>query len=263
MEWQPARRAARGVVRGMFQVKRFGGNTSLSPFAPRKDVLSRERKATLKSPRASAPASRTTNVIVGWICTVLSVSAGCSGQSNFLTGGPTVGQLKTSLSHLEYENEQLKKRTAKLEQESRSMEDRLVQEQINNGDLTARLDDARNLLRDRGVEPDVRLGSRRRGDEDDSSADDASAGARTMPTGRAARQRRKPPFAQIAGPGNELPSSEDDGSSATQSRKRRDVPTNRASRRTDDDLDHHSFHNGSLQWLPVADATGDLGTQVR
>ena len=32
------------------------------------------------------------------------------------------------------------------------MEDRLVQEQIDNGDLTARLDDARNLLRDRGID---------------------------------------------------------------------------------------------------------------
>ncbi len=32
------------------------------------------------------------------------------------------------------------------------MEDRLVQEQIDNGDLAARLDDARNLLRDRGVD---------------------------------------------------------------------------------------------------------------
>ena len=175
-----------------------------------------------------------------------------------------VGQLKTSLSHLEYENEQLKKRTAKLEQENRSIEDRLVQEQINNGDLTARLDDARNLLRDRGVEPDVRLGSRRRGDGGDSFADDESARARTTPAARPARQRRKPPFAQIAGSSNALPSTEDDeGTSATESRKGRRAPTDRASRRTDDDLDHHSFHNGPLRWLPVADATGDLETLVR
>ena len=114
-----------------------------------------------------------------------------SGQSSFLTGGPTVGQLKTSLSHLEYENEQLKARTAKLEKESRSMENRLVQEQIDNGDLTARLDDARNLLRDRGLESDVKLGSRRRGDGDESFADDDGPRARTLPTGRATRQRRK------------------------------------------------------------------------
>ena len=69
--------------------------------------------------------------------------AGCAGERTILTGGPTVGQLKTSLSHIEFENEQLKKSVAKLERENRSMEDRLVQEQIHNGDLAARLDDAR------------------------------------------------------------------------------------------------------------------------
>ena len=88
-----------------------------------------------------------------------------------------MGQLKTSLSHLEYENEQLKKSTAKLQRENRSMEDRLVQEQMENGDLTARLDDARNLLRDRGVDADVRLGSHRGGETlGGSTADPASEG---------------------------------------------------------------------------------------
>src|SRR5437016_4248954 len=81
------------------------------------------------------------------VCAGLSGLAGCSGRGAFLSGGPTVGQLKTSLSHLEYENAQLKRAVAKLQQESRTMEDRLVQEEIDNGDLTARLDDARNLLR--------------------------------------------------------------------------------------------------------------------
>ena len=57
------------------------------------------------------------------------------------------------------------------------MEDRLVQEQIENGDLTARLDDARNLLRDRGIEADVRVGSHRGGE---------SSGA----IGRRTRRRR-------------------------------------------------------------------------
>ena len=87
------------------------------------------------------------------------LAAGVRGRADFLTGGPTSGQLKTSLSHLEYENQQLKRSVAKLEQENRAMEDRLVQEQIDNGDLTARLDDARNLLRDRGLDPDVRARS--------------------------------------------------------------------------------------------------------
>ena len=196
------------------------------------------------------------------VCAVLSVIAGCSGQSNFLTGGPTVGQLKTSLSHLEFENEQLKSRTAKLEQESRSMEDRLVQEQISNGDLTARLDDARNLLRDRGIEPGVKLGSRRRGDGDDSAAEDDGPRPRTLPAGRATRPRRKPPFAQISGQVDVVPPIQDGKESATGSRKRRDAGTNRSSR-IDDDLDHHSFQSSHFRWLPVADATGDTPIRIR
>ena len=197
------------------------------------------------------------------LCVILITSAGCSGQSGFLTGGPTVGQLKTSLSHLELENEQLKRRTAKLEQESRSMEDRLVREQIDNGDLTARLDDARNLLRDRGLESDVKLGSRRRGDGDDSSSEDDGPRARTLPTGRATRQRRKPPFAQISGNVDEVPPIQYGRGSLGGSRKRRDVGTNRSDRRTDDELDHHSFNTGTLRWVPVADANGDTPIRIR
>jgi hypothetical protein len=202
-----------------------------------------------------------TSLIFACACAVVSASAGCSGQSNFLTGGPTVGQLKTSLSHLEFENEQLKSRTAKLEQESRSMEDRLVQEQISNGDLTARLDDARNLLRDRGIEPGVKLGSRRRGDGDDSPAEDDGQRPRTLPASRATRPRRKPPFAQISGQVDVVPPIQDGRERA--SRKRRDVGTNRSDRRADDDLDHHSFNTDTLRWVPVADTTADTPIRIR
>jgi hypothetical protein len=197
------------------------------------------------------------------VCTVLSMFSGCAGQSNFLTGGPTVGQLKTSLSHLEYENEQLKKRTAKLEKENRTMENRLVQEQLSNGDLTARLDDARNVLRDRGVESDVKLGARRR-DDDQSVGDEDSARARTAPASRSAKQRRKPPFAQISsGPAETQAPSDDDTKSTPASRTNRSAKTGQSRRANDDDLDHHSFHTGSLRWLPVADAAGDTPIQIR
>jgi hypothetical protein len=194
----------------------------------------------------------------------VSLLAGCSGQSQFLTGGPTVGQLKTSLSHLEYENDQLKRSMAKLQQENRSMEDRLVQEQIDNGELTARLDDARNLLRDHDLEPDIRVGSRRLRDGSDGAYDDKGrASGRTLPTGRAARGRRKAPFAQISGPVSVLPPVEDDNDGGAASREGRDATTNRPRRRFDDDLDHHSFHNGPLRWLPIAGRTGDPTTQIR
>jgi hypothetical protein len=190
--------------------------------------------------------------------------AGCSGQSTFLTGGPTVGQLKTSLSHLEFENEQLKKKTAKLEKESRSMENRLVQEQIDNGDLTARLDDARNLLRDRGIESNVKLGSRRRGEGDESFAEDDAPRARTLPTGRATRPRRKPPFAPISGQVDDVPPIQDvKGPATTGSPKRRDDATNRSGQLGDDVHDHHSFQSSRFRWLPVAGANDDSTIQVR
>ena len=127
------------------------------------DAPGRATRAARRKPEFHHGLTLTNAGVIAVLFAVSCTGAGCSGQSSFLTGGPTVGQLKTSLSHLEYENEQLKKRTAKLERENRSMEDRLVQEQMENGDLTARLDDARNLLRDRGLEADVRLGSHRGG----------------------------------------------------------------------------------------------------
>jgi hypothetical protein len=190
--------------------------------------------------------------------------AGCAGERTVLTGGPTVGQLKTSLSHIEFENEQLKKSVAKLERESRSMEDRLVQEQIHNGDLAARLDDARNLLRDRGVDADVRVGSRRQADDAGGSPSDLTdSKARTV--GQPARPRRKPPFAQISGQVDALPSiAPEDRPESDQPRSGdRKKKTRRPGRSFDDDLDHHSFNSSTLQWLPVADSTPGSSSLVR
>ena len=192
------------------------------------------------------------------------VMAGCAGERTILTGGPTVGQLKTSLSHIEFENEQLKKSVAKLERENRSMEDRLVQEQITNGDLAARLDDARNLLRDRGVDADVRIGSRREADDAGSSASDRpDSRARTV--GQPARPRRKPPFAQISGQVDALPSAAPEkGTDFDQPAPReRKSKSRRPGSTFDDDLDHHSFNSSALQWLPVAEATPGPSSLVR
>ena len=198
-------------------------------------------------------------------CAGLSLAAGCSGQSSFLTGGPTVGQLKTSLSHLELENQQLKRSVTKLEQENHSIEDRLVQEQIDNGDLAARLDDARNLLHDRGVDPDVRVGSRRGRDaQGGSSAESDGSSPRTLPAGQRARPRRKPPFAEISGQVKSIaPADDDDGASKLDQSDVRDQSTGRSRRRLEDDLDHHSFYNGPLSWRPVSDETGDPASRLR
>jgi hypothetical protein len=205
-------------------------------------------------------------VLVALLSATLSVVTGCSGQSRFLTGGPTVGQMKTSLSHLEYENVELKRSVAKLQRENRSMEDRLVQEQIDNGDLTARLDDARNLLRDRGIESDVRLGSRRpSGAGSGSSRQDDDPSGRTLPASRAERQRRKAPFAQISGQVDALPSvgDDDDDSFKRSLRDRRKTKSNRSNPGFNDDLDRQSYHPGPLRWNPVARADDDSTIQIR
>jgi len=161
-------------------------------------------------------------------------SAGCSGRGTYITGGPTTGQLKTSLSRLEYENDQLKTQVARLKEENRLFEDRLVQEQLHSGDLAARLDDARNMIRDRGY------------DFDDAAADAPVSRPRTLPAGRAT-PRRKPPTARIPSPvdDEEIPPLilDDDRPPARSSRQK---PAARSedsvSMRVDDDF----------RWIPVA-----------
>jgi hypothetical protein len=181
----------------------------------------------------------------------LSMMAGCSGRETFLVGGPTVGQLKTSLSHLEYENQQLKRSVSKLEQENRSIEDRLVQEQLDNGELTAKLDDVRNLGKERGLDLDTRVGSRR---------DDDGSTARTLPTGQSTRKRRKPPFAVIPGRVEIFPPVEDD--TASKPRAAGNAKSRGSDLDVDDDLNRHSYRAGGQRWLPVANGSDDSMSQL-
>jgi hypothetical protein len=178
---------------------------------------------------------------------------GCAGRQSVLTGGPSTSQLKTSLSHLQYENEQLKTEVAKLKEESRSIEDRLVQEQIHNGDLTARLDDARNILRDRGLDTETRLGSRARGQRS-SDPDDELAQPRTLPAGRTSKKPRKPPAASIPGDLDDLPTASDDleSKTGTISFRTPDFTSRRPTFR--DDSHHLASEDEDLRWQPVASA---------
>jgi len=195
----------------------------------------------------------------------LCACGGCSGQSSFLTGGPTVGQLKASVSHLEYENEQLKKSTAKLQRENRSMEDRLVQEQMENGDLTARLDDARNLLRDRGLEADVRVGSHGGGDAlDGSTSERDGAEKASLPDGSRSRRRRTP-FAQISGGSDSVaPIDVDDPAMDAEPRARPRARTKRSGRQLDDELDdRQSYHKAPQSWMRVAESADESMIQIR
>ena len=199
----------------------------------------------------------------GSLVVALVVVAGCSGRSSVLTGGASTGQMKTSLSHLQFENEQLKTEVAKLREESRSFEDRLVQEQVHNGDLAARLDDARNLLRDRGIENDTRLGATTRGSRA-ADQDDELSGPRAIPAGRSSRKPRKPPSASIPGGDlDDLPTASDDAldNNDTISLKAGDSPKRQA--RFSDDPARSPEDEDQLRWQPVATTHGPQSTPRR
>lgn len=161
--------------------------------------------------------------------------AGCSGRGTYITGNPSAGQLKTSLSHLEFENDQLKTQVARLKEENRSFEERLVQERLHNGEITAKLDNARNLLRNSGGDPDFDL-------------DAPLAGARTLPAGRSTSPRRKSPAAQISQSKelDEIPPIRIDDSPRGGRSSSRAKP---ATTRDDDSL---GFNEDNLRWTPVA-----------
>src|SRR5436190_18235913 len=82
-----------------------------------------------------------------------SLVTGCAQSGPVRAHRTTLGTLKTSVSHLEYENEQLRREVAQLKTENREIEDRLVQEEAANDELTSRLDDARNVISRRGDDP--------------------------------------------------------------------------------------------------------------
>lgn len=131
-----------------------------------------------------------------WMVLLAATVSGCAQSGPLLTQGTTVGSLKTSLSHMEYENQQLKREVASLKAENRDIEGRLVQEESVNGELSARLDDARDLLRGRGIADDT--------------GSDGGAPRTTLPAGQSTRKKRKPPFARIPGRLDPLPSLEDE-----------------------------------------------------
>ncbi len=163
-----------------------------------------------------------TNGRFSWMVLIFACVSGCAQSGPLLTQGTTVGSLKTSVSHLEYENQQLKREVATLKAENRDVEGRLVQEESANGELTARLDDARNLLRGRGVAE---------------SGPEVDAPPKTLPAGQSSRKKRKPPFARIPGRLDPLPALDDDSDSPSTRDPEADGPQSR--------LDRNNA------WLPV------------
>jgi hypothetical protein len=162
--------------------------------------------------------------------------------------------MKSSLSHLQFENEQLKTEVAKLKEENRSIEDRLVQEQLHTGDLAARLDNARNLLKDRGFDSDTRLGSR--SGSATSDAEDDSPRPRALPAGRSTRKPRKPPAASIPGDlDSQLPSApEHDGDDGSTISFNTPGPASPRPQRSQESRQTPRETESDLIWQPVATA---------
>jgi hypothetical protein len=158
--------------------------------------------------------------------------AGLAGLAG-CQGGPVsshqamVGSLKTSVSQLEYQNDELARQVAGLKAENRRFEDRLVQERAENERLSAQLGDSPG---------DVRTGARSRSGSTDDPDNPPSSRVRQS------RSRRAPPAVAIPGqiePAKPAPGDDDLSSLPSTPRGRL------ASRRSVDD-----------RWLPVARGIG-------
>ena len=137
---------------------------------------------------------------------------GCTQPGPLASRRSTVGSLKASVSQLEYSNDNLKKQVADLKSESTRLENELVLEREGNGELTARLDDAKYALRQQGQDVTA-FGRTSRASRSASTAADqdtpparasAAAGDDDIPqprrsgsSARTSRTARKPPSTQI------------------------------------------------------------------
>jgi len=176
------------------------------------------------------------------------LSSGCAQSGPLLSKGTNVGTLKTSLSHLEYENRQLRGEITSLKSELRQTEDRLVQEESANGELKSDLNNATAMLKRKGLDG---------GDLADSGSADAGPERprTTLPAGRSGRKLRKPPSAQIPGRIETLPRSPEDLDTSSTSWGPR------GSRPGDDP--EAGVRSDNVVWLPVARGVTDSSAARR
>lgn len=117
---------------------------------------------------------------------------GCAQSGPLGSRQTTMGSLKAGVSQLEFDNEGLRKQLADLKAENRRIENKLVQEQEANGEVTAQLDDARDLIRRQGGDTSA-LGSPTKS----ASYDDDGIPPPVSSPSRRSRSSRKPPAASI------------------------------------------------------------------
>jgi outer membrane murein-binding lipoprotein Lpp len=170
--------------------------------------------------------------------------AGCSQTGTTFPRRTTVGSLKASVSQLEFENDKLRREVAQLKTDASDIEDRLVQEETENGTLRAKLDGARNLLSERG---------HKFGDDDDwgslSRNGERPDSATTLPAGQSTRKRRKPPAVQIPGR-MEVVDPDDDEHVIAPARRSRDAVGSQS-----------RLFGDNERWLPIAQGSTSAATK--
>jgi outer membrane murein-binding lipoprotein Lpp len=126
-----------------------------------------------------------------WLILAALMPLGCAQPGPFTSRQTMVGSLKASVSQLEFENEKLRKDVAELKADNARLDTQLAQEIDANGEMSARLDDAKDLIR-RQTGTAQALGAPTKNFEDDSVPPPAST-----PRTRTTRGGRKPPAANI------------------------------------------------------------------
>ena len=171
---------------------------------------------------------------------------GCTQPGPIASRRNTVGALKASVSQLEYANDNLKKQVADLKAEKTRVANDLDDEAVRNGELSARLDDAKTALRRQGggssvasLDPGGSPSSSAKASRAAATAgdDDIPSPRRSSSSVRPSKSARKPPTTQI--PRIESAADADPGALELPPAEKFD-PGPQASRAADD------------RWLPVA-----------
>ncbi len=203
-------------------------------------------------PRAGSPRPLITFRALGPALALIALAAGCAQPGPFGARQTMVGSLKTSVSHLESEKYELQKQVAELKSENRRLEDELVQSEANNGDLAARLDDARNLIRRQGYDT--------MGLSPPSTSDPGTGSARSTPASRP--RGRRMPFAQIPGEIRPLPESSLEPDDPESNGFGEDSSLFPSGSRDPYGLQGRRSDLGA-RWLPVARGLGSTSGRVR
>src|SRR4051794_17780832 len=85
------------------------------------------------------------------VCCLLLAIAGCSQPNTFTRRTGMLGALKTNVAQLESEKDNLARELAAAKNENHRLESQLAEVDAQNGDLSARLDDARTVISRQGL----------------------------------------------------------------------------------------------------------------